>query len=230
MKALLYKICGRMYAQTRFVRRGSKDGLIDRILRFVDENYQRDCSLQELSAQLSYDYYYLSKFFIRNTGISYHDFVNEYRVSSACNLLVDAERPIKDIARQCGFDSLRSFNRVFRQRRRITPSQYRESSPTIFIWRCSDEPSGGAGRVRCGLWRGKGLGARLCNKLIFHQPADRLPQALDRFDLQHTSAAPFLRQLNMPANRTRLSPVPGGFFRPLRHGCGNVKSCLRGRG
>ena len=126
VKALLYKICGRMYAQTRFVRKGSKDGLIDRILRFVDENYQRDCSLQELSAQLSYDYYYLSKFFIRNTGISYHDFVNEYRVSSACNLLVDAERPIKDIARQCGFDSLRSFNRVFRQRRRITPSQYRE--------------------------------------------------------------------------------------------------------
>lgn len=126
LKALLYKICGRIYAQTRFLKKRSKDGLINRILRFVDGNYQQDCSLRKLSAQLRYDYYYLSKFFIRNTGMSYHDFVSEYRVSSACNLLVDAARPIKEIARQCGFDSVRSFNRVFLQRRRLTPSEYRE--------------------------------------------------------------------------------------------------------
>ncbi len=137
LKALLYRVCGQMYRQTSFVEdRQNRHGqrLLEQILQFVDQHYLETCSLQELACELQYDYYYLSKYFIHNTGISFNEFVNEYRISHACNLLIHPNYSIQDIAGQCGFRSVRNFNRVFLQRRQITPSEYRKKFTDIFHW------------------------------------------------------------------------------------------------
>ncbi len=67
-----------------------------------------------------------SRFFKTHTGMAFHDFVIEVRVGHACQLLVDPNRQITDVALDSGFADLSTFNRSFRKLRKMTPSEYRQ--------------------------------------------------------------------------------------------------------
>lgn len=127
-KACLYSICSQFDENATYIQRNiADDDLILKIFRFVEENFGTDCSLDALSKFTSYHYVYLSKFFKKCTGISFTEYVNRFRVSEACTLLQNNSQTILKTAFDCGFDSLRSFNRNFKNIMGITPSAYQES-------------------------------------------------------------------------------------------------------
>jgi len=69
----------------------------------------------------------LSNLLNQHIGKSFNDFVNEYRVDEAKKRLSDASYnnfTIAAIAFDCGFNSLATFQRVFKQVTGITPSKY----------------------------------------------------------------------------------------------------------
>ncbi|MBE6612096.1 MAG: AraC family transcriptional regulator [Ruminococcaceae bacterium] len=126
VKGVLYLICGE-FAKTAVYRPGTgiaPDQLLLRILTYIEENFSGSCSLRELAQTMSYDYSYLSKYFIRKIGFSFHDYVNERRLSNACYLLTNTERSMLEISQECGYNSLRSFNRNFKERFGISPTEY----------------------------------------------------------------------------------------------------------
>lgn len=125
VKGVLYSLCG-IFDQNRIYkeRAGGKESLLSDIFRFVEDNYGNDCSLEALSRHTSYHYVYLSKYFKQCTGMSFTDYVNRYRVSEACYLLQNLDQTILKTAYDCGFDSLRSFNRNFKAIIGTTPSEY----------------------------------------------------------------------------------------------------------
>ena len=126
VKGLLYSLCGRFDEGAGYLpRSGAREGLLERVFRFVEENYRGDCSLSALSREISYHYVYLSRVFKRSTGLSYTDYVNRYRVGEAISHLAEESRSVLQIAMDCGFDSLRSFNRNFRAVTGTTPGAYR---------------------------------------------------------------------------------------------------------
>lgn len=128
IKGCLYSICSQFDEIAEYSERKlADDDLILKIFRFVEENYNGDCSLDALSKNTSYHYVYLSKFFKKCTGISFTDYVNRYRISEACYLLQNSQSTILQTAFDCGFDSLRSFNRNFKNIMGVTPSAYQES-------------------------------------------------------------------------------------------------------
>ncbi len=128
VKACLYSICSQFDDNAVYDERSAADdGLISRIFKFVEENYSSDCSLEALSKNTSYHYVYLSKYFKRSTGISFTDYVNRYRISEACYILQNSSQTILQTAYDCGFDSLRSFNRNFKNIMGVTPSEYQMS-------------------------------------------------------------------------------------------------------
>ena len=132
IKACLYSICSQFDDNARYEQRTiADDDLISKIFRFVEENYGGDCSLDALSKYTSYHYVYLSKFFKKCTGISFTEYVNRYRVSEACTLLQNNSQTILKTAYDCGFDSLRSFNRNFKNIMGVTPSTYQVSFERI---------------------------------------------------------------------------------------------------
>ncbi len=101
--------------------------LMHRIFRFASENFAKDCTLADLSAALGYDYSYLSKLFSEKIGTSFTDYVNMLRIDRACYLLKNTRLPILDISIECGYGSLRTFNRNFSRRMAMTPRNYRKS-------------------------------------------------------------------------------------------------------
>lgn len=65
------------------------------------------------------------------TGSSPSAFILQLRLDHACHLLLETNLSISEIALSCGFDDTSYFSRVFRQNFEVTPSQYRQSQPTL---------------------------------------------------------------------------------------------------
>lgn len=132
-RAFLYHICAQYSEKTSTIKNPGLDEpiLLRRILTFVGEHYQYSCTLQELSAHLGYEYTYLSKYFIDKMKLSYTAYLNQVRIRQACVLLRDKERPIVDIAIQCGYNTIRTFNRNFYSMIGKTPKEFREQLYTV---------------------------------------------------------------------------------------------------
>lgn len=128
-KSFLYQMLGRLTDQSTFSTYSTSAGrqnLLHQILSYVETNYAQDCSLTKLSHILGYDYTYLSKYFYNMLGMTYTTYVNQYRVTNACNLLGSSYDSISSISSKCGYDSIRSFNRNFKSICGITPKEYRD--------------------------------------------------------------------------------------------------------
>jgi AraC-like DNA-binding protein/mannose-6-phosphate isomerase-like protein (cupin superfamily) len=126
IKGILYALCaefdrGRVYAEGR----EESEGLLAKIFHFVESNYEGACTLDALAAHTSYHYVYLSRYFKRCVGMSFTEYVNRYRINEAGYLLKNTEATVISIALDCGFDSLRSFNRNFKRVMGMTPVEYR---------------------------------------------------------------------------------------------------------
>lgn len=127
LKGLLYSLCSEFDVQAEYVeRRGDGAELLDVIFDFVERNYTKDCSLHALSAHTGYHYVYLSHCFKQYTGLSYTDYVIRYRVNEASYRLRNGTETILQTAYDCGFDSLRSFNRNFKRVTALTPQECRD--------------------------------------------------------------------------------------------------------
>ncbi len=128
IKAFLYSACAAAFENLTFVPRPERQerALLDKILSFVEDNYKETCTLFGVAKALKYDYGYLSKYFVKNIGTTFNDYVNRRRISDATYLLRSGENTdIGKIAMECGYDSIRSFNRNFKKICGKTPKEYR---------------------------------------------------------------------------------------------------------
>ena len=126
LKGFLYSVCGAFDETAAYLDAGDRPAmLLHTVFRFIEENYRTACTLYDLSRHTGYDYAYLSRYFKKNVGISYNDYVNQYRISEACYLLQNRKMTVLDIASECGFNTVRSFNRHFREQLNTTPAEYR---------------------------------------------------------------------------------------------------------
>ena len=93
---------------------------------YIDQNYMRDISLEDVSAFTGFSKCYFSRVFKQQFGISFSDYLRQKRVSIAADLLIRSKQPIQDISVNAGFGSIATFNRVFKEARGCTPSRYRD--------------------------------------------------------------------------------------------------------
>ena len=128
VKGVLYSICDLFYSQLDVTKEDTAAGisrLLQKILLYVDEHMGQPCQIRDLGAFLDYSPAYLSRFFYTNVGISYSDYVRNIKISHACYLLRNTHESVIDIAEQCGYASVSSFNRNFKQLTDMSPTQYR---------------------------------------------------------------------------------------------------------
>ena len=67
-----------------------------------------------------------SRFFKRNTGCTFVDYVRKLRIAKACELLADPSKRITDICFEAGFHNISNFNRRFLAEKGMAPSRYRQ--------------------------------------------------------------------------------------------------------
>jgi AraC-like DNA-binding protein len=101
---------------------------INKVCLYLETNYSKKISLKEIA-----DIVYMSesnfcKFFKKSTGNNYSDYLNELRINEVCKLLIHSDDTIKNIAYNCGYESLSYFNRVFIKKKLSTPSKYKKQN------------------------------------------------------------------------------------------------------
>ena len=94
-------------------------------LAVVVEHFRRAIGLSDLARHLGMSDCACSRFFKRNSGNSFTDYVARLRVGHACKLLSETEMPVTDVCFEVGYGNVSNFNRVFRLQRGLTPSAYR---------------------------------------------------------------------------------------------------------
>ena len=126
-KAVLYAVCAALDESTTYVKRKTlESGLLRTIFDFVEQNYDKSCTLEDLSRATGYHPSYLSRYFSESTGMSFISMVNRRRIDRACYLLRNTGKPIIECAYDSGYTSLRSFNRNFKLHVGVSPKEYRE--------------------------------------------------------------------------------------------------------
>lgn len=91
---------------------------------YLDTQLMQD----DISLRLGISSRTLSRLLQRNSQHNFNAFVNDYRLQEAEQMICDrqyANLTIEAIATQCGFNSRGVFYRVFRDRRGMSPLEYR---------------------------------------------------------------------------------------------------------
>ena len=100
---------------------------LQKVIHHIHDNYLSELSREGLAEQVGVHPDNLGKQFKKYTGKKLGDYIYELRVNHAAKMLREnADRNIIDIAFEAGFESLRTFNRVFPKFMEMTPLQYRK--------------------------------------------------------------------------------------------------------
>ena len=126
LKGLLYTIGGEIVEQTTPVDVGSADMVVMDVVNYIEDNFKADISLRDVAEAKGYNYQYLSRIFNHTFGINFKTMLNQYRTSYALELLRDSDLSLTEIAFESGFQSVRSFNYVFRESLGSSPKEFRK--------------------------------------------------------------------------------------------------------
>ena len=74
---------------------------------------------------------YINRVFKKNSGVSLHNFLVNYRVNMAMEILRSSSIPVKEITSMVGFSDIPHFIKTFKKITGISPSKYRNSADYI---------------------------------------------------------------------------------------------------
>lgn len=97
-----------------------------KLLSYIARNYMYPITLVDLANVIGLSTSECSRFFsnqIKQTPFSY---LNSYRIERSCELLINTDIPISDIALKTGFNSFSYYSKRFREIMHCTPSEYRQ--------------------------------------------------------------------------------------------------------
>ena len=99
--------------------------VINAVMTYINNHYREELSLEDVARFAGFSRYYFSRSFKRQTGYSFKDYLCQKRLQVAMDLLIRTNRSMRDVAIESGFGSVATFNRVFREKKGCTPTQYR---------------------------------------------------------------------------------------------------------
>jgi AraC-like DNA-binding protein len=94
-------------------------------IKYIEENYHEEISRESLAKMTNMNSDYLGRMFKKLTDRNIADYINDFRLKKACELLINTDDSIVDIAFAVGFESLPTFYRVFKKTIDDTPVNYR---------------------------------------------------------------------------------------------------------
>ncbi|AHM61141.1 AraC family transcriptional regulator [Flammeovirgaceae bacterium 311] len=105
---------------------------IDVVHQYVKNNYAKKITLAEIAELVSMNEVYFSRFFSKIMQKSFFVFLNEYRITIACQLLIDTDLQVAEICYLSGYESLPFFYRQFKKFKGHTPLAYKAQYQKIF--------------------------------------------------------------------------------------------------
>lgn len=103
----------------------TEDEKLNRMVSYIAQHFQRQITLSELADEVSMSVPSVCRFFKKRTRKTPIEFINELKISHACQLLIQPNLTISEIAYASGFNNLSNFNRQFRFVKGLNPQEFR---------------------------------------------------------------------------------------------------------
>ncbi len=93
---------------------------------YISEHYMRGIKVTDIAKALNLDRSYFSTVFRKQTGMSPQEYLCEYRLERAAELLAEGTGSVADAAYRSGYGDIVNFSRMFKKHFGTAPSKYRE--------------------------------------------------------------------------------------------------------
>lgn len=107
-------------------QKDNSSGIISDVLSYITANFSDDLTLQKIAEHFFTNPSYLSRLFKQHTGFTFCSYLNNYRIQEANKFLSETNKPITEIALECGFNSSNNFCKCYKKIMKITPLTYRK--------------------------------------------------------------------------------------------------------
>lgn len=107
-------------------KRAEKSGsIIETAKAYIQNNYSKDISLDDVSRVVNISPYYFSKIFKEDTGENFIEYLTGIRINRAKELLDTTEYSMKEICCMVGYSDPNYFSRSFKKNVGVTPTEYK---------------------------------------------------------------------------------------------------------
>ena len=94
---------------------------------YIDENFSKEISLDDVSRTVNISPYYFSKIFKEENGQNFIEYLTNIRIEKAKELLKGSDYSMKEICSMCGYQDPNYFSRTFKKNVGVTPTEYKEA-------------------------------------------------------------------------------------------------------
>ncbi|MCI6244119.1 MAG: AraC family transcriptional regulator [Lachnospiraceae bacterium] len=98
------------------------------VLKYIENNYMQKITIGDIAAAVGFSESHFMRYFKETMGTSFVEYLRDYRLTIASRLLTSSDSSILNIAAETGFENLSYFNRVFKEKYKMTPRQFRKES------------------------------------------------------------------------------------------------------
>lgn len=106
----------------------NQEDYIDFIKQYISIHYMDEISLNEISEILNLSRSYLSTLFKKEIGISFTDYLIEYRLNRAIKILQEKKLPLNIVAETVGYPNYTQFSKIFKKRLGMSPSDFTKTN------------------------------------------------------------------------------------------------------
>ncbi|SEQ02899.1 two-component system, response regulator YesN [Lachnospiraceae bacterium NE2001] len=121
----MYKFACEYAQYLNQLRKNVSGGILKDVEKEIRENYSENLSLKKLSEKYFINCSYLGSLFTKKYGVSFKDYLTDYRINEAAKMLINTDDRIVDISAAVGYKNSDYFIRRFIEIKGMTPSQYR---------------------------------------------------------------------------------------------------------
>ena len=105
----------------------SSDESLGRVMDYLSRHYSEVIRLSEVAEMVNMSESSFCRFFKQHTSKSFIDFLTDIRLGAASRALIDSSLSIAEIGYDCGFNNLSNFNRIFKKKKGVAPSEFRDN-------------------------------------------------------------------------------------------------------
>jgi AraC-like DNA-binding protein len=103
----------------------AQDDLLDFIKNYIDEHFTQNIKIEDLSAKIFYSPDYFCKLFKEKFGTTPKAYILDKRIHFAKKLIYETQLSLTRISELCGFSDYVQFNKFYKKKENISPSQAR---------------------------------------------------------------------------------------------------------
>jgi AraC-like DNA-binding protein len=103
---------------------------LNTVFEYIENNISEELTLERIAGIAHFSKYHFERIFKKYTNASFYQYLRYMRVKKAKSLLLKPGLAITEVAQDAGFESIATFNRVFKKMENCTPSEYKK----LHIW------------------------------------------------------------------------------------------------